>query len=215
MDRRPLKSRGTRWAAAASSFLARKGVRPNWISLGSVAFALVAAVAFASLQFTAARWQLIGLLVVGAACVQLRLLCNLLDGMVAVEGGLKTPAGEIFNDFPDRLSDLLILLGVGYCVGRAGPGPVLGWAAGAVALLTAYTRILGAAVGTRHYFLGPMAKPHRMAVITVAALLSVFECMTEFRGLVFRYALVLIILGGIVTVIRRLRMIVRDLGHGI
>jgi len=41
-------------------------------------------------------------------------VCNLLDGMVAIEGGLKTPAGELFNDVPDRISDPLILVGAGY-----------------------------------------------------------------------------------------------------
>ncbi len=39
-------------------------------------------------------------LVVGVA-----LLANLFDGMVAVEGGLGTPSGILFNDFPDRIAD--------------------------------------------------------------------------------------------------------------
>ena len=38
------------------------------------------------------------LLVVAAGMIQLRLVCNLLDGMVAVEGGMKTKSGELYND---------------------------------------------------------------------------------------------------------------------
>ena len=197
-----------------ASVLARKGVKPNWISLGSVVCAFAAGACFALLQFTDTVWQQISLLVVGAVCVQLRLACNLLDGMVAVEGGLKTSSGEIFNDFPDRVSDLLILIGVGCSAGLGGPGPVLGVAAGVLSLITAYTRILGAASGTKHYFLGPMAKPHRMALITAAALLSIGECAMGFDRYVFASALILIIVGCIVTTIRRLRWIVGELEHG-
>ena len=214
MDRRPISSRGRRWAIALTTMLARKGVKPNWISLASIACSLAAAVLFALLQRADAMWQQIGLLAGGAALVQLRLLCNLFDGMIAVEGGFKTTSGEIFNDFPDRLSDPIILIGVGYSAGWSGPGPVLGWVAAVLSLLTAYTRVLGAAVGTKHHFLGPMAKQHRMAVITGAALLSIFECATEFRGYVFGCALLLIIVGCIVTVTRRLRRIIGELEHG-
>ena len=52
-----------------------------------------------------------------AACVQLRLLCNLLDGMVAIEGGKSTPTGALFNEIPDRLADALFLVPLGYAGG--------------------------------------------------------------------------------------------------
>ena len=52
-----------------------------------------------------------------AVCgMQLRLLCNLFDGMVAIEGGFKTKAGEIFNELPDRFSDAFIFIGAAYSV---------------------------------------------------------------------------------------------------
>jgi hypothetical protein len=38
------------------------------------------------------------LLLIGIAGMQLRLLCNLLDGMVAIEGGMKGKAGDLFNE---------------------------------------------------------------------------------------------------------------------
>ena len=40
-----------------------------------------------------------------AGCVQCRLLCNLFDGMVAVEGGKRSPNGDLYNDMPDRFDE--------------------------------------------------------------------------------------------------------------
>jgi phosphatidylglycerophosphate synthase len=213
-NRRPMGLRDTQWAAVVTSFLASRRMKPNWLSLSSVGFSIAATALFASLPGADAKWQQLGLLATGAACVLLRGFCNLFDGMIAVEGGHKTLSGEIFNDFPDRLSDPLTLIGVGYCAGSAGAGPVLGGIAALLALLTAYTRVLGAAAGAKHCFLGPMAKTHRMAVIIAAALLSGFESAAEFQGLAFKCGLSVIIVGCIVTVIRRLRVIVGELEHG-
>src|SRR5690349_10088453 len=90
--RRPLKTRDRTWAIRMASWLAEAGVQPNAISLASVGAASAAAVCFLMHWFLPA-----------AAFIQLRLLCNLLDGTVAVEGGRRSPAGEIYNDFPDRV----------------------------------------------------------------------------------------------------------------
>ena len=103
-----------------------------------------------------------------------RLLCNMLDGMLAVEGGLKTPSGELYNELPDRLADLLILVGAGYAI-VVPWGPELGWAAAADGALTAYVRTLGVAAGASQHFVGPMAKPRRMHVLIAACLLSAVE----------------------------------------
>lgn len=59
------------------------------------------------------------LFLLAAAMIQGRLLCNLMDGLMAIEGNLKSASGEIYNDAPDRVSDALILVGAGYaCNGR-------------------------------------------------------------------------------------------------
>ena len=81
--RRVLATRNTEWARSLARVLAGTGVRPNGVSVAGVAFALTSAAAFAmSSGFTAAGRA--GLLVAAAACIQLRLLCNLLDGMLAI-----------------------------------------------------------------------------------------------------------------------------------
>jgi phosphatidylglycerophosphate synthase len=138
-----------------------------------------------------------------AALIQLRLLCNMLDGMVAVEGGRRTPHGEIFNDLPDRFADLAVFVGAGYSLAAFAWGPALGWLAGTLAILTAYVRVLGASMGASHVFIGPMAKPQRMAMMTAACVLSVGEPLFGWRGQIVALALGVIVLGSIVTLIRR------------
>ena len=93
----------------------------------------------------------------------------LFDGMVAIEGGKKSPTGAFWNEAPDRPADILILVGMGLGADAA----ALGWAAAALAVLTAYVRELGSSAGCGADFSGPMAKPHRMAVATGAALAAI------------------------------------------
>lgn len=103
-DRRPIKARQTRWATSAARLLQQRGATPNGISVASSVCALLAAAAFygaLNCEITALR---IILFLLAALIVQGRLICNLLDGMVAVEGGLRSPVGAVFNDLPDRVS---------------------------------------------------------------------------------------------------------------
>jgi phosphatidylglycerophosphate synthase len=210
MDRRPLKTRGRPTAGALAAALARRGVRPNHVSIAGVAFALLAAGALVALPHASTPLQA-GLLVAAAAAIQLRLLSNLLDGLLAVEGSLASPTGELYNDVPDRFADVVILVAAGYAIAWDW-GSALGWAAAAAALLTAYVRVLGGSLGARQHFLGPMAKPHRMAVLTAACLLSLVELAASgFEGRLLAGALALILAGSLLTFTRRLRVVAREL----
>ncbi|MEM9145726.1 MAG: CDP-alcohol phosphatidyltransferase family protein [Pseudomonadota bacterium] len=106
------------------------------------------------------------LLALSVALIVLRLLCNLFDGMVAVEGGKAGPDGAFWNEVPDRLADIAILVGAGAAAGAL----ALGWAAAALAVLVAYVRAVGETLGQPGDFSGPMAKPHRMGAICAGAL---------------------------------------------
>ena len=210
--RRPIKARSSRWAAALAGHLVRRNVSPNAISVASVAFAAAGAVGLvlARADVPAPLATLLYLLAILG--IQGRLVCNLLDGMVAVEGGKGGPAGEVYNDLPDRLADPILLVAAGYGV-NLWWGPELGWLAGAGALLTAYVRVLGRSVGAGTYFTGPMAKQHRMAVLTAACAAC---AVVAWVGLGLRHwvmfgALVVIVAGCAVTAVRRVRLIVRDL----
>jgi phosphatidylglycerophosphate synthase len=210
MDRRPLKTRRRPTAAALAAALARRGVRPNHVSLAGLAFALLAAGALVAVPHASTPLQA-AVLVAAAAAIQLRLACNLLDGLLAVEAKLGSPTGELYNDVPDRFADLVILVAAGFAIAWDWGG-ALGWAAAAAALLTAYVRVLGGALGARQHFLGPMAKPHRMAVLTAACLLSLVELsVSEFEGRLIAVALALILAGSLATFARRLRLVAREL----
>lgn len=205
--RRPIAARNSRWAAATAGWLARAGVRPNAISILSIVFALLAGAALASTVLVSGFGRA-GLFLAAAVGMQLRLLCNLFDGMVAVEGGLGTPSGEIYNELPDRLADLVILVGAGYAIDSS---PALGWAAAVAAILTAYVRTLGAAAGAGQHFVGPMAKQQRMVVMTLACVAQGVLAALFWRVDLLRPALWVVIIGCIVTSVRRCARIVRTL----
>jgi phosphatidylglycerophosphate synthase len=180
-------------------FLAAKRVAPNAISSVGMLFATGGALGYLG----AAHWPRLApwLLVVGAAGVQLRLLCNLMDGLVAVEGGLKGRAGDLFNEAPDRYEDLILLATVGYAAGA----PVIGWVAGSAAVLTAYVRAFGASLGQGQDYSGPLAKQQRMFFLTVGSLGAIL-----YRP-VLEWALWLIAIGAFFTAIRRVMRLYRKL----
>ncbi len=211
--RRPIAARDSQWAPRISRRLIVLGMTPNQVSGLSVVFALGAGLALGGSSDVNDWWRG-ALLITAAACIQLRLLCNLFDGMMAVEGGMRSPVGDIYNDLPDRIADPLILVAAG-CACRELPWSLtLGWLAGALSLMTAYVRLLGAASGLPHDYRGPMAKQHRMAVMTFACVASAVDPLwgERFgRGQVLRAALAIIVAGCVVTVVRRVAHMASEL----
>jgi phosphatidylglycerophosphate synthase len=208
-NRRPLKSRQWPVFQRLASWLAQRNVSPNAISLSSIAFALAAGAAFALTAWTESDVLRRVLWLAGGVCVQLRLCANLLDGLVAVEGGKGSDVGELYNEAPDRVADTAILLGLGYAEGGE---PMLGALASITAVFTAYVRALGASTGVGQVFLGPMAKQQRMALITAVALYCTIAPTSWQKDLIAEwdlvdFALLAIILGGLVTAMRRLARI--------
>jgi phosphatidylglycerophosphate synthase len=197
-DRREIKARGARWATGFARWLAQRGVSPNQISVTSVLFALAGAAAL--LQGGWWLWA-------AAACIQARLLCNLFDGMVAVEHAKQTALGALYNEFPDRIADSLLIVAAGYASGL----PWLGWLGALAAALTAYVRVFGAASGFGHDFRGPMAKQHRMAVLTIACLLQPLIATPW----VLWAALIAIAIGGGLTCITRTMALARRLQESV
>ena len=159
--RRPLSSRDTAWARRIASALASAGTSPDHISALSVVFALGAAATLVWLPAPAGP-------LLCALGTQARLLCNLFDGMVAVEGGRGGPTGPLWNEFPDRIADSLLIVALGAAAGSA----LLGLVGALLAALTAYVRVSGGALGLAQDFGGWMSKPKRMAVLTVACVVA-------------------------------------------
>ena len=200
--RRPLRVRGARLSQGVARWLSRKNITPNQISIGSVIFAAFAALCLFLLPNVGqlGAWLLP---VLAALFIQGRLLCNLFDGMVAIEGGKGTASGELYNDIPDRIADPLILVAAGYAAHVINWSDSLGWCAAILAVMTAYVRTLATSIGAPTDFRGPMAKQHRMAVLTLACLLTAVEPMLWPQGYVLLVALGVIIVGCVVTLYKR------------
>lgn len=196
LNRRPIKARASQWAKQAARFCTRIRISPNQISMASIAFAGIGA---AMLVYSPAP---AGLLICAIA-IQSRLVCNLLDGMVAMEGGRRSPLGQLFNEFPDRIADSVLIVALGYAIDL----PFLGWLGALAAALTAYVRLFGGSLGLPQDYRGPMAKQHRMAVLTAGCVLGAIE-LPSFGT---EYALIAasgaIALGALVTCALRTRAI--------
>jgi len=201
-NRRPLKIRGSLIFQNLASFLSKKDITPNQISITSVLFAFFAAACLISIPNSQGylNWLLP---LLAAFFIQMRLICNLLDGMVAIEGGKTTASGELFNDIPDRIADPLILVAAGYAIGIFEWSYMIGWCAGLMSVMTAYIRVLSISIGAPANFSGPMAKHHRMAIMTIACILTSLEGFVWQQGYVLAATLLIIIIGSIITSYRR------------
>lgn len=209
--RRPLASRETTWARSIAARIARSGISPNTISAVSMVFAAGAGAALGATRWIDSVGGDAVLLVGAAVAIQGRLLCNLFDGMVAVEGGKKSATGDLWNDAPDRVADVVILIGAGYALPAIPGGVELGWAAALLAVMTAYIRWLGRATGGGMHYCGPMAKQQRMAVVTIACIAAAVVSPWDWQQHVIAGALGLVVLGSIVTCLRRLGRTVGEL----
>lgn len=193
-DRRPLKVRSNQIAIKTAALLTKKGVTPNQISVTGVAAAF-----FGSLALFLGKSSP-GLFFC-AFCVLARSLCNLFDGMVAIEGGKKTPTGILYNELPDRVSDVFFIAALGYASGHAW----LGWTGAILALGTSYLRAFGGSMGQVQDFSGPMAKPQRMGVVAVSCVLASFENMKFGTSYSLLAGSIIISAGSAITCVLRTR----------
>jgi phosphatidylglycerophosphate synthase len=199
-NRRPLASRSSSWAIFLANALIRARASPNTISVVSVFFASLGAYLLVCIPTVAG---LLG----AAACVQLRLLCNLLDGMVAIEGKLQSATGALYNEIPDRIADSLFIVAVGYAIGES----AVGWYGALAAAVTAYIRVLSGALGLKQDFRGPLAKPHRMAVLTAGCVLGAIELRLVGSHWILTAAAWIIAVGSTITCGTRALAIARQL----
>ena len=213
-ERRPIAARQWKLSQRIADWLAKSGASPNGISVAGAVFSIAGGLAFAGTalwpDWSRPLWLL------AAAMMQLRLQCNLYDGMVAIATGRASPVGELYNDVPDRISDSAFFIGAGYA---AGGNVVLGYAAALAAMFTAYVRAVGKAGGAKQEFCGPMAKQHRMALMTVVAVYCAVApqswqplwTLSEVPLGIPAVALAVITLGSLLTAVRRLLRIAAQL----
>jgi phosphatidylglycerophosphate synthase len=210
-NRRPISQRSHGWAKWLTGVLVKAGVAPNFISFTSIVWASLAGLCFYAIALATNPIDRVLLCLGAALFCQLRLLANMMDGMVAVEAGKASKDGMIWNELPDRFADIAVLLGAGYCVSTLGLAHAsLGWAAAIAAVMTAYVREVGRAAGAPADFSGPMAKPHRMFVMTMAALLAASAPLwvadtAPMIGRIVYIALWIVVVGSTLTALNRAR----------
>ena len=203
MDRRPIATRNRKWAQAATVCLASRNVSPNAISIAGMCACIVAGIALGATSI--ADYRVLWL--IAALGAQLRLTANMLDGMVALASGRASKTGELYNEVPDRISDAAVFIGAGFAWGG---NVTLGYIATILAIFTAYVRAAGKIAGAPNEFCGPMAKQHRMLVITLICLYSAMTprswqmiTLNDSEIGLMSLGLVIIIAGCAITVIRR------------
>src|SRR5437773_4808182 len=212
IDRRPIATRNRKWAQSATAWLASRNVSPNAISIAGMGACIAAGLALAltSVEYNRIFW------LVAALGAQFRLTANMLDGMVAVLSGRASKVGELYNEVPDRVSDAAVFIGAGYAWGG---NIALGYIATILAIFTAYVRAAGKIAGAPNEFCGPMAKQHRMLVITLICVYAAttprsWQIITLNNSQigVMTLGLIVIVLGCVITVVRRVARIAHALG---
>ncbi|MCH7224868.1 CDP-alcohol phosphatidyltransferase family protein [Haloferula sp. A504] len=209
--RRPLAARDIPLWDWLRRRLAGSGLTPNMVSVvgmlaGLGGGALLALTAGMPAGGPLQRGTCLAVIVL----VVLRGACNIFDGVLAVETGRASRVGLLYNEVPDRVSDVAMLVGAGFAVGSH---PLLGFAAALGALATAYVRVQVQIAGAPADYAGPMAKPARM-VACVAALVALAAGPASWSAAEMgpmALALGVVVVGTAVTSVRRLVLASRHL----
>jgi phosphatidylglycerophosphate synthase len=211
IDRRPIATRNRKWAQAATAWFASRNVSPNAISIAGMCACIVAGIALG--MTSVANYRILWL--IAALGAQLRLTANMLDGMVAIASSRTSKTGELYNEVPDRISDAAVFIGAGFAWGG---NITLGYIATILAIFTAYVRGAGKIAGAPNEFCGPMAKQHRMLAVTLVCMYAAvtprsWQMITfnDSRIGVVTLGLVVIVVGSVITVFRRLARIAHAL----
>lgn len=129
----------------------------------------------------------------------------MLDGLIAFAAGKASRRGEILNDLPDRISDIVIFVGVAH---SGLMNPLIGYWAAIFAVLTSYVGLFGQALGVQRQFAGIMSKPWRMVALNGGAWLTFFLPPQSSAALtIFDWTCLVIIAGCVETIVVRLKRI--------
>jgi phosphatidylglycerophosphate synthase len=206
-DRRPLQLRSWAWLQALARWMANVGISPNAISVAGIFIALTCAASLATTSVYQEEGR--ALWVLAALLMLLRVFANTLDGMVAVEHGKATRVGLLYNEAPDRIADVVILIGAGYAYG----GDItLGYMAACIALFVAYVRTLAKTAGAPSDFRGLMNKRGRvLTLLAISVYMAAAPVAWQFSwgaenqwGMV-ALGLAIICIGGVYTAAWRLK----------
>jgi phosphatidylglycerophosphate synthase len=198
-SRRPIAAVFRQTGDAATQFCVRHGIHPDAISYLSIVAAVIAAICF--WKSGATRW----LLIIAPLFCYLRLWFNMLDGLVAFAAGKASRRGEILNDLPDRISDIVVFVGVAH---SGLMNPLIGYWTAIFAVLTSYVGLFGQALGVQRQFGGMMSKPWRMVALHIGAWLTFFFApQSSATFTIFDWTCLVVIAGCFETIVVRLKRI--------
>jgi phosphatidylglycerophosphate synthase len=197
-DRRPIPAREAQLSQRVAKFLANSGISANTISILSVVCGVGAGLSFVMTanSITPRLWWALA-----AIFIMLRLTANMLDGMVAIEKSETSAVGELFNEVPDRISDVVTFIGTGFALYSS---PHLGYVAAILSLFIAYVRAMGNHMNVIGLFMGPMNKQQRMFSLIAACTYYLVAPATWQAIPVIIWILWAVNLGAILTIVRRL-----------
>jgi phosphatidylglycerophosphate synthase len=188
------KSRWQQGLRPLVTFCVQNKIHPDLFTYGALVLSAMAGIAFAR-----AGSNHLWLWVVPPS-VLVRLLFNLMDGLVAREIGLADQWGEVKNEFGDRLADTAIFLGLAF--GGYSDARLAGLAL-ALILCVSYLGILGKVVSGSRIYGGVFGKGDRM--ISLAAF--TFYPLLSGNLASYDWYLILAALAAAVTIVQRLGMI--------
>lgn len=200
-SRRPIANVFRRTAHVAVGWAVRARIHPDVFSYGSIVAAFIAAFLFWRSR------EMPMLILPAIAFAFVRLWLNMFDGMVAIAAGKASKIGEIINDLPDRVSDVVIFAGVahsGWC------NPIFAYWVAIFAVIVAYVGMIGQAMGVQREFSGWMAKPYRIVALSIGALATLAGVKTA-PLTILDWTLIAILIGCVQTIIVRLARIFRAL----
>lgn len=179
--------------AGATDLLVRRGISADQVTTAGVLAALLGGAAI----WLGDSWHPLWLAAPVLAFI--RIAANALDGLVAIASATARPAGELYNETADRISDAAF---IGAVATVSGVPAALAITALAAAQLASFIGVTARAAGGTRRYEGPMGKPDRMAVLALAGLIAAFLGRAQ-AGVVWQIALGLITVGALATAVNR------------
>lgn len=179
--------------AGVTDVLVRRGVSADQVTTAGVLAGLLGG----AVIWLGDSWHLLWLAVPVLAFI--RIAANALDGLVATASATARPAGELFNETADRISDAAF---IGAVAMVSEVPAALAIAALAAAQLASVIGVTARAAGGTRRYEGPMGKPDRMAVLALAGLVAAFLDRAQ-AGTAWQIALALITVGALATAVNR------------
>jgi len=179
----------------------RAGLTPDIVSVLALVAAGAAAVAF----YLAGQEPLFYLL--GGALVFLNGVLDLLDGGLARELDVASPAGDLLDHVLDRYADIIIIGGLAAGVGEY----ALGFLAVTGVLMTSYLGTQAQAVDLDRVYGGVLGRADRLALVGLLSVPAAF-IPDQYLGLtVIGWLLVIFALVGHMTALQRFYYAMREL----